>query len=120
MKRDKHPMRQAILVGVGGMGTCWTRCVAQSKRWNAAAYVDINRTHLMAAASRHGLPRSRCYRDFDKALREVEADAVIDVTPPRCRKKVCCAAFKAGLDVLAEKTLGGHDAQCEDDCATCR
>ena len=105
MKHDKRPMRQVILVGVGGMGTCWTRCVAQSKRWNAAAYVDINKTHLMAAASRHGLPRSRCYVDLDKALREVEADVLIDVTPPQSRKKVCSAAFRAGLDVLAEKPL---------------
>ncbi|MBN2308526.1 MAG: Gfo/Idh/MocA family oxidoreductase [Candidatus Hydrogenedentes bacterium] len=98
-------MRRIIQVGVGGMGAAWTNQVANSDRWEAAAYVDTSRANLMAAAARHGMPRSRCYRDLDKALLEVEADALLDVTPQQFRKGVCLAAFERGLHVMSEKPL---------------
>jgi predicted dehydrogenase len=98
-------MRRIIQVGVGGMGTGWTERIAESRRWEAAAYVDVSRKNLMAAATRHGMPKSRCYTDLTRALREVEADALLDVTPQQVRKKVCLAAFDRGLHVLSEKPL---------------
>jgi len=98
-------MRSIIQVGVGGMGAVWTDRVAESKRWEAAAYVDVNKANLLAAAQRHGMSKKRCFQDFRAALRAVEADALLDVTPPQSRKHVCLEAFKHGLDVLAEKPL---------------
>jgi predicted dehydrogenase len=105
MRRRGQPIRRIIQVGVGGMGAAWTSCVAASDRWEAAAYVDTNKRNLMAAAARHGLPKLRCYTSLEKALRGVEADALLDVTPQQCRKDVCCAAFERGLHVLSEKPL---------------
>ena len=102
---SKRPVRRIIQVGVGGMGTCWTRVIAASDRWQAAAYVDTNTKNLMAAAEQYGLAKSQCYTDLGKALDEVEADALLDVTPQQFRKGVCCAAFKKGLHVLSEKPL---------------
>ena len=87
------------------MGEGWTNRIAESRRWEAAAYVDTNRKNLMAAAARHGMPKARCYTDLKKALREIEADALLDVTPQKFRKSVCIAAFEHGLDVLSEKPL---------------
>ncbi len=101
-------MRRVIQVGVGGMGLGWTDRVAESDQWEAAAYVDTNRKNLMAAAERHGMPKSRCFTGFEEALRCVEADALLDVTPQQFRKMVCCAAFKHGLDVLSEKPLADN------------
>jgi len=98
-------MKRIIQVGVGGMGLGWTDRVAESKRWEAAAYVDVNRSNLLRAAARHGLPRRRCFRDFKTAMRTVEADAVLDVTPQQFRKQVCLEAFRNGLHVLSEKPL---------------
>ena len=98
-------MRRIIQVGVGGMGNWWTSHVAASDVWEAAAYVDTNKKNLMAAAARHRMPRSRCFTDLEEALRAVEADALLDVTPQQFRKEVCCAAFKHGLDVISEKPL---------------
>lgn len=98
-------MKRIIQVGVDGMGQVWTRCVAESNRWEAAAYVDVNEAKLHAAAERHGLPEERCFTDLRKALHTIEADALLDVTPPKFRKRVCLAAFRHGLHVLSEKPL---------------
>ncbi len=98
-------MKRIIQVGVGGMGMGWTDRVVESNRWAAAAYVDVSKKNLMAAAGRHGMPRTRCYTDLRRALSETEADALLDVTPQQFRKDVCCAAFERGLHVLSEKPL---------------
>jgi len=103
-------VRSIIQVGVGGMGAVWADCVVQSKDWEPTAYVDINKKNLVAAAARHRMPKARCFTNLEKALRTVEADALLDVTPQEARKKVCCAAFDHGLDVLAEKPLAGSVA----------
>ncbi len=101
-------MRRIIQVGVGGMGTTWTRCVAASPTWEAVAYVDVDRRVLRVASSAYGIPKSRCFTNLREALRRVEADALLDVTPQKFRKSVCCAAFDQGLHVLCEKPLADN------------
>jgi predicted dehydrogenase len=98
-------MRRIIQVGVGGMGLGWTDRIAESDKWEAAAYVDVNRKGLMFAAERHGLSKSRCFTDLDAALSQVDADALLDVTPQQFRRGVCEKALKRGLDVMSEKPL---------------
>ncbi len=98
-------MRKIIQVGVGGMGLGWTDRVAESRKWQAAAYVDVSRNNLMAAAKRHQFPESLCFTDLDAALKSVEADALLDVTPQQFRRGVCTAAFRRGLHVISEKPL---------------
>ena len=98
-------MKRIVQIGVGGMGEVWTGLVAESPHWEAAAYVDIDKARLLAAAARHGMPKRRCFRDVQTALQSVEADALLDVTPQQFRKQVCLAAFDSGLDVLCEKPL---------------
>lgn len=98
-------MRRIIQVGVGGMGGCWTRRIAESDLWEAAAYVDVNRKNLIEAAARHGLPKARCFTDLDTALNRIEADALLDVTPQQFRREVCEKAFRRGLHVMSEKPL---------------
>lgn len=98
-------MKRIVQVGVGGMGQVWTALVAESSYWEASAYVDNSKSNLMAAATRHGMPKPRCFRDVQSALQSVEADALLDVTPQQFRKEVCLAAFGSGLDVLCEKPL---------------
>lgn len=98
-------MKRIIQVGVGGMGLGWTDRVAESEQWEAAAYVDVNERSLETAAKRHGFPRKLCFRDIETALDAVQTDALLDVTPQKFRKGVCCAALKRGLHVLSEKPL---------------
>ncbi len=101
-------MRRIIQVGVGGMGFGWTDHVADSNRWEAAAYVDTNKKNLLAAAERHGMPTTRCFMQLDEALQCIEADALLDVTPQQYRKGVCTSAFTHGLDVISEKPLADN------------
>ncbi len=101
----KKAKRRLIQVGVGAMGRVWADRVFKSDRWQPVAYVDVNPDGMHEMAAKCGLDKSRCYTDLDKALREVEADALLDVTPQQSRKDVCSAAFAKGLDVLCEKPL---------------
>ena len=112
-------MRRIIQVGVGGMGFGWTDRVAESDRWEAAAYVDVNKKNLIIAAERHGLPKNRCFTDLDAALNHVEADALLDVTPQQFRRGVCETALKRGLHVMSEKPLADslRNAKAIVDCA---
>lgn len=97
--------RRIIQVGVGGMGLGWTDRIAESRRWEAAAYVDVNPKNLSVAAVRHGMPKEHCFLDVHGALKAVEADALLDCTPQQFRKEVCLAAFRRGLHVMSEKPL---------------
>ncbi|MCK5861355.1 MAG: Gfo/Idh/MocA family oxidoreductase, partial [Candidatus Hydrogenedentes bacterium] len=98
-------MQRIIQIGLGAMGQGWADCVARSEKWEAAAYVDPQRKGMAAAADRHGMPKKRCFPDINAALRTVEADAILDVTPPKTRTAICTAAMNSGLDVLCEKPL---------------
>lgn len=98
-------MKRIIQVGVGGMGLGWTDRIAESKEWEAAAYVDVNTANLKFAAQRHQMPKSRCFTAVADALAKVKADALLDVTPQQFRRGVCETALKAGLDVMSEKPL---------------
>jgi predicted dehydrogenase len=105
--------RRIIQVGVGAMGRVWADRVAKSDRWQPVAYVDVNPDAMKGVAAECRMPAERCYTDLDRALREVEADALLDVTPQQFRKAVCTAAFKRGLPVLCEKPLADslHNAK---------
>lgn len=98
-------MLRIVQVGLGAMGAGWANVVVASEKWQAAAYVDPDRKRMLAVAGQHGMPRGRCFTTLEEALRKVEADAVLDVTPQEVRKEVCMTAFARGLHVLAEKPL---------------
>ena len=46
-------------------------------------------------------------QSLPQALASVEADAVINVTPPEVHREICVSAMEAGLPVLTEKPLAG-------------
>jgi predicted dehydrogenase len=98
-------MRNIIQVGVGSMGQCWAMHLAASKQWRTAALVDVDEKALHATADKYHIPRELCFTDLKRALKNVEADALLDVTPQQYRKRVCRTAFDAGLHVLSEKPL---------------
>ncbi len=105
MAKGSRSMKRIIQVGVGGMGNVWTERVAESNKWEAAAYVDSNEVNLLAAADKHGMPNTRCFTDVMEAINEVEAEALLDVTPQQVRRSVCTTALDRGLHVLSEKPL---------------
>ncbi len=94
-----------IQVGVGGFGATWPERVQRDRAASLAGLVDVNGKALRRARERTGLAPSRCFTDFRKAFAAVEADAVLNVTPPAVHHEVALAAFERGLHVLTEKPI---------------
>ena len=103
---------RVIHVGCGGFGRRWVQVLGGKPPVEVAALVDINRAALKEAAAKLSVPEERCFDSVEKALRAVEADILINVTPPAVHKPIALSAFRAGLHVLTEKPLADTPANC--------
>ncbi len=98
---------KVIQVGIGGMGNVWLQAVRQSDAVDFAGFVEINDDIAGQQAAAYSLDRERIFHTLPQALAQVEADAVINVTPPQFHRKISVTALEAGLPVLSEKPLAG-------------
>jgi predicted dehydrogenase len=96
---------KVIQVGIGGMGNAWLRAVQESPNVEFAGFVEISDAIAAEQVNRYGLDGRRIYKSLSEALQAVEADGVINVTPPQFHKAVSLTALDAGLPVLSEKPL---------------
>ena len=103
---------KAIHVGCGGFGGRWVQVLKGRPPVKVVALVDVDRGALEEAASKLGVPGERCFESVGKALKAVEADLLINVTPPAVHRPIALEAFKAGLHVLTEKPLADTPANC--------
>lgn len=108
-----------LLVGVGTHGaTTWGHTVLPQLESagliECVGLVDLSLEQLKHANEKLGLPDNRLYQDFGTALKESEAEVMIDATPMQVREQISGAAFHAGLDVFMEKLV------CMDRDACCR
>lgn len=95
-----------IQAGVGGMGRTWWKGATQhSPDFEVVALVDIAEAPLTEASEAMGVPPERRFRSLEDALRRVEADAVLTVTPPAVHSVHAELAFAHGLHVLTEKPI---------------
>ena len=98
-----------IQCGVGGMGKAWRdNATKDSPDFDIVAIVDIKPDILNEAGEQLNVPPQRRFDDLRKALRKVEADAVLTVTPPAVHVEHARLAFKRGLHLLTEKPIA-HD-----------
>jgi predicted dehydrogenase len=95
------------------MGNTWLRAVQRSDTVDFAGFVEVNGEIARAQAEAYNLEPARIFQALPQALEAVEADAVINVTPPQFHREICISALEAGLPVLTEKPLAGtlEDAQ---------
>ncbi len=98
---------RVIQVGIGGMGDTWLRAVQRSPHVDFAGVVEIKADIARAQAAAHGLDQSLIFKSLPQALAAVDADAVLNVTPPEVHREICVGALEAGLPVLSEKPLAG-------------
>lgn len=94
-----------IITGLGGRGLHWTRQLRQRKDCAIAAFVEPAEANRSRAIQQHEVPEERIFGSLDEALERVEADFVLDVTPPAVHLEITERAFAAGLHVLGEKPL---------------
>lgn len=103
---------RVIQVGVGGRGKAFVNALREDERFVAAAYVDVNEDAIKAATRL--VPVEGCFSDVEKALAEVEADAVFIITPPQLHAPQCHLALDRGKHVLVEKPFTKSLSQAED------
>jgi len=102
-----------IQVGVGGFGGVWARALSSNRQAKVVGLVDINPEALQKVCDQYGYDASICFPTLDEALKSVEADAAVVVTPPRLHRKPVVAALRAGLHVISEKPMAESMADCK-------
>ena len=97
-----------IQAGLGGHGRTWLTLLQREAAANDAvelvAVVDPSEWARTVAAE-DGIPATQIFTSLDEALKFVEADAVLIVTPPATHREVATIALEAGKHVLIEKPL---------------
>lgn len=93
-----------ILAGCGGMAEIWVDYVQTRTDAELVALVDLNEKAAVSLAERKKL-KLPIFTDLKKALAEMEADVLFDVTIPAAHKHVVTTALKAGYHVFGEKPM---------------
>ncbi len=96
---------KVIQLGIGGMGNTWLKAVQRSEEITYAGFVEINDDIAREQAAAYDLNPATIFKSLPQALKKLDADAVIDVTPPQFHRANSTLALDAGLPVLSEKPL---------------
>ena len=100
-----------IQCGMGGMGKAWRdnatapTAPTRSPDFEIVAVVDINDHALHDGGDQMRLLGDRRFSDLADAIANIEADAVLTVTPPAVHAEHAQLAFTNGLHLLTEKPL---------------
>lgn len=102
-----------LVAGLGSWGPSWCKLINQEEGVELAAVVDPVIERRESVARQLSLESSQLHADIDTALRDVDVDAVVIVTPPQTHLPLAQKAFAAGKPVLVEKPLAAtlEDAQ---------
>jgi predicted dehydrogenase len=105
---------KVIQVGLGGMGNAWLRAVQASPHVEYAGFVEINVDIAAEQVAKFGLDPTMVFPSLDQALATVQADGVLNVTPPLFHRAVSLTALEAGVPVLSEKPLADTLTSAQD------
>ena len=95
---------RAIVVGLGGRARSWIQVCGRNADVELAGYVEPIEAQRQAMIEGLGLDPESVFPNLAEAA-AVEADFIIDVTPPKAHEAVAKQAFELGLGVLGEKPL---------------
>ena len=99
------PALKAILCGLGGRGRHWLQACRDHGGVDLAAVVEPSPANRQRALTELAVPGDLLFEDLTSAAGAVEADFVVDVTPPAVHESIALSAFEAGLHLLGEKPL---------------
>lgn len=102
------------IVGAGGRGTSYAAWVGQHReRARVVAVADPNPPRRDPIALEHGIAPERVYADWRALLADGKvADAVVICTQDEMHREPALAFLAAGYDVLLEKPMSPHEAEC--------
>jgi len=103
------PEFRAIVCGAGGISGAWFPPLRDEKV-EVAAVVDLVKERAEKRIAEFKL-RCPALADLEKALREVRADFLVDLTVPEAHGEVTCKALRAGLHVVGEKPMAASMAE---------
>src|SRR5687767_9631638 len=101
-------MYKCIVTGLGGRGSYWVKQAQAREDVEVVGYVEPAEANRQRAVRDMGVPEASIYNSLDDAIARVQADFIIDVTPPAVHHEVAEKAFAAGLHVLGEKPLSDN------------
>jgi len=96
---------QAIVVGLGGRARSWVDVCRRNPEVELVGYVDNVPEQRTQMAEQLKLPQEQLFSSLGEAIQAVQADFVLDVTPPAAHEVVATKAFELGLHVIGEKPL---------------
>lgn len=96
-------MTRILQAGLGNRGRMWGRILSDHPEASLVGIVDPDPARIEAFTEEFALLPS--FADLPTAIAEVEADAVLLVTPPDGHLEQARLVFAAGLPLLAEKPL---------------
>jgi predicted dehydrogenase len=105
---------KVIQVGIGGMGNAWLRAVQASPQVEFAGFVEVNPAIAAEQVAKYELDGNRVFPSLEAALGAVQAEGIINVTPPQFHRQVSVTALEAGIPVLSEKPLADTLAAAQD------
>ncbi len=103
---------RVIVVGAGGISEPWFNAI-KAEKLNVVAVVDLKPEAAEAKIAKHGLSGAKAEGDLAKALRDHQADFLVDLTVPAAHCEVTIAALKAGLHVIGEKPMAESMEQAQ-------
>jgi predicted dehydrogenase len=102
-----------IQVGVGGFGGVWVKVLKENPAAQVVAMVDVSKEALAKACADGDYEPGICFSSLGRALKRVEADAIVSCTPPRFHKHDVVMALRAGLHAISEKPMADSLANCK-------
>ncbi|RYX82358.1 Gfo/Idh/MocA family oxidoreductase [bacterium] len=99
---------KAIVTGLGGRGLYWLGHLRRRDDVEIVAFVEPYAGSIDRAVEKHGVARDSIFPSLDEAIKNSNADFVIDVTPPSVHHEVAYKAFENGLHVFGEKPLSDN------------
>ena len=99
---------QGIVVGLGSRSRSWIGVCQRNPDVALVGYVDVVPEQRERIAQQLGLPQAQIFSSLEEAAEAIEADFVLDVTPPAAHEVVATGAFSAGLHVLGEKPFSDN------------
>ena len=95
-----------IQCGVGGFGKAWIENHStRSEDFDIVAIVDISPENLKSAGELSGIGEENRFSSLEAAIKNVQADAILSVTPPAVHVQHARIAFANDLHLMTEKPL---------------
>lgn len=106
-------MFNIVLVGCGSMANQWIKYVLLRGDSQLVALVDIKEESARAMLTKYNL-NCAVFNDMEEAIKNTNANLVLDITIPESHHDVVTSALKLGCNVLGEKPMAASMDQARE------